>query len=113
MVKFDLGRVSDLVTEGVRIVAYDGIPPKRSILLVHTKAGPRAYWNVCRHLPLPLDAGSGMVKIDAHLLVCATHGARYEPGEGLCVSGPCRGALLEPIQLELDQATDRIYAVIA
>lgn len=25
-------------------------------------------------------------------LLCATHGAAYEPGTGRCIEGPCRGA---------------------
>jgi nitrite reductase/ring-hydroxylating ferredoxin subunit len=112
MVRIDLGPASDLRLGDVRIVAYDGAPPKKSILVVRTPCGVRAYWNVCRHLPIPLDAGSGVVKTEAELLVCATHGARYEPDQGLCVSGPCRGALLEAVLLELDEASDRMYALI-
>ena len=32
-------------------------------------------------------------------LVCATHGALYEPDSGLCVAGPCRGARLKAVML--------------
>jgi nitrite reductase/ring-hydroxylating ferredoxin subunit len=32
-------------------------------------------------------------------LVCATHGALYQPDSGLCIAGPCRGARLKAITL--------------
>jgi len=30
-------------------------------------------------------------------LICATHGATYEPDTGHCVLGPCRGKSLVPL----------------
>lgn len=59
-----------------------------------------AYENRCRHLPLPLDYGDGRFLDSAgRHIVCATHGAAYEPATGLCVSGPCRGARLKSLPL--------------
>lgn len=60
----------------------------------------RGYENRCRHLPLPLDHGDGrFFDPDGRHLVCATHGATYDPSTGLCVSGPCRGARLRSLPL--------------
>ena len=59
-----------------------------------------AYENRCRHLPLPLDYGDGRFLDPAgRQIVCATHGAVYEPSTGLCVAGPCRGARLKSLPL--------------
>lgn len=33
---------------------------------------------------------------ETHLL-CATHGATYEPDTGLCVAGPCVGEILHAL----------------
>ena len=61
----------------------------------------RAYWNVCAHLPIPLDGGSGAVeRDDAGRLVCSTHGAAYVPRTGACEVGPCVGAHLLPVPVE-------------
>ena len=35
--------------------------------------------------------------LDRRLLLCATHGAVYDPRSGACRGGPCRGGGLEPL----------------
>ena len=55
----------------------------------------RAYVNECRHQASELDWTPGDFFDETKLyLICATHGAMYEPDSGLCVAGPCRGARL-------------------
>ena len=54
-----------------------------------------AYLNECRHQCTELDWNPGeFFDAERLYLVCATHGALYEPDSGLCVDGPCRGARL-------------------
>jgi nitrite reductase/ring-hydroxylating ferredoxin subunit len=49
-------------------------------------------------VPVELDWVPGKFFDDGGLyLICATHGAMYEPDSGQCVGGPCRGARLEPL----------------
>jgi len=61
-----------------------------------------AYENVCRHLPLSLDYGdSQLFTSDGKHFICQTHGATYEPLTGLCIRGPCEGAKLKPIEVEV------------
>lgn len=74
--------------------------PRRSLLLLQTEDGPKAFWNVCRHLPVPLDGGTGA--LDAREgLVCKTHGAYYRVDTGVCVRGPCLGERLDSVPLEI------------
>ncbi len=57
-----------------------------------------AYLNRCAHKLTELDWEAGQFfDADRRYLVCATHGALYEPDTGVCVAGPCRGARLERI----------------
>lgn len=59
-----------------------------------------AYVNRCAHIGVELDWQPGQFFDDAGTkLICATHGALYEPGTGLCVAGPCRGQALEKLPL--------------
>ena len=59
-----------------------------------------AYMNECRHQASELDWNPGeFFDADKLYLICATHGALYEPQSGLCVDGPCRGASLAPVQV--------------
>jgi len=58
------------------------------------------YINACAHVPVELDWMEGdFFDADQRYLICATHGARYEPSTGLCVIGPCRGARLRALKM--------------
>lgn len=60
----------------------------------------RGFVNQCRHVPTELDWVPGQFFDDSGLyLVCATHGARYDPIHGSCVSGPCHGKALYSLQV--------------
>lgn len=60
-----------------------------------------AYVNRCPHAGTELDWEPGeFLDIAGLYLVCATHGALFEPGTGLCIAGPCRGASLEPLAVQ-------------
>ena len=55
----------------------------------------RAYLNLCRHLPIPLDAGSGdFFTPNRRKLRCGTHGALFRLDDGYCTVGPCKGERL-------------------
>lgn len=54
-----------------------------------------AYLNSCAHVAVEMDWMDGEFFDYSKLyLICATHGATYEPETGLCVQGPCAGARL-------------------
>jgi nitrite reductase/ring-hydroxylating ferredoxin subunit len=58
----------------------------------------RAFVNRCPHANTELDWNPGEFFDESGLyLICSTHGALFEPGNGKCVAGPCRGASLEPL----------------
>ncbi len=57
-----------------------------------------AYLNRCAHKLVELDWQEGEFFDGGHRhLVCATHGALYDPASGVCVGGPCRGASLTAV----------------
>jgi nitrite reductase/ring-hydroxylating ferredoxin subunit len=60
-----------------------------------------AFVNRCPHLGTELDWQPGEFFEEAGVyLICSTHGALFEPSTGFCVSGPCRGASLQPVRAE-------------
>lgn len=60
-----------------------------------------AFVNECPHAFTELDWNPGEFFDEAGLyLVCATHGAHFEPHTGLCVAGPCRGARLARLPVQ-------------
>lgn len=82
--------------------------PRQAIVVLDDDGIPRAYLNECRHIPVPLDGGSGYVLDHTkRFLMCGTHGALYQRRDGLCVTGPCRGERLLP--LTIDHEADVLY----
>ena len=66
--------------------------------VVRFRGAVRAYVNECRHQASELDWNPGEFFDAGRLyLICATHGALYEPDNGLCIDGPCRGARLATV----------------
>jgi nitrite reductase/ring-hydroxylating ferredoxin subunit len=71
-------------SEAAFVVRFDGMP--------------RAYFNRCAHVPVELDWQPGVFfDADGLYLICATHGAMYDPQSGACAGGPCRGQGLHPV----------------
>jgi nitrite reductase/ring-hydroxylating ferredoxin subunit len=54
-----------------------------------------AYLNRCLHVPAEMDWQQGeFLDSSKQFILCATHGAAYEPQTGRCAGGPCgRGRL--------------------
>ena len=80
----------------------DGIPIMA--ILVRDDSGTIvAYRNLCRHLPVPLDGGTGeLLSDDGAHLICGTHGATYRLLDGSCVEGPCEGLSLQRLHVRDD-----------
>ncbi len=57
---------------------------------------PHAYLNRCSHVAMELDWQPNRVfDASGRWLMCASHGAEYEPATGECVGGPCKGGLIK------------------
>ena len=60
------------------------------------------YENACPHIGTPLDwTPDRFLSVDGKHLICATHGAEFTITDGLCISGPCRGDRLTPVNFEI------------
>lgn len=67
-----------------------------------------AYLNRCVHVPTEMDWQPGeFLDSDKRFILCATHGAAYEPTDGRCVGGPCgRGRLTA---IEVHERDGQVY----
>ncbi|MFQ5345882.1 MAG: Rieske (2Fe-2S) protein [Mariprofundus sp.] len=71
----------------------------------------RAWRNHCPHAGSPLDWIPGQFySDDGEFLVCHTHGARFHPLTGACVSGPCPRGLY---QLALQEQGDTVLVPVS
>lgn len=63
-----------------------------------------AYLNRCAHVPMEMDWQPGRFLDDSgRWILCATHGATYEPATGLCIAGPCVGRRLFPLAVREEE----------
>jgi len=61
-----------------------------------------AYQNYCVHAGHPLNwQPDQFLTEDGAQIVCASHGAVYEIDSGVCVSGPCPGKILRPVDVDI------------
>jgi nitrite reductase/ring-hydroxylating ferredoxin subunit len=67
-----------------------------------------AYLNRCLHVPAEMDWQPGeFLDSRQEFILCATHGAAYEPLDGRCVGGPCgRGSLTA---LHVEERDGNVY----
>lgn len=66
-----------------------------------------AYLNHCPHMGVPLNwQPDQFMSLEATHIQCSTHGALFNPDDGLCVSGPCRGQSLTKLNIETDNEGD-------
>jgi nitrite reductase/ring-hydroxylating ferredoxin subunit len=85
---------SDALINGGRGVRFEVSVAGRPVPAFAIRYGGRvhAYLNRCAHVAMELDWQPGMFfDFDADYLLCATHGALYDPSTGICVGGACLG----------------------
>ncbi|MDE2581560.1 MAG: Rieske (2Fe-2S) protein [Rhodospirillales bacterium] len=87
-----------------------GFPPPpggfTGLFAVRRGARITVYVNACPHLGVPLDwAPDRFLSVDRRHIMCATHGALFEIADGRCVHGPCYGAALEQVLIQVNGGT--------
>lgn len=104
-----LCRADDLVERG-KAVAFDVLwhgEPVRAFAL-RFDGRVVAYVNRCAHVPSELDWLPGeFLDAERRGIICAVHGATYEPADGRCVGGPCGRGRLQPIRV--DERDGEVY----
>jgi len=104
----DLCPSSDLVDSGLAVsfdVAYQGQTCRA--FAIRYQGHVHAYLNRCSHVQMEMDyQPDRFFDITGHRLICATHGALYQPETGACRGGPCRGGLVS-ISIEEKEGTVR------
>ncbi|MEJ7931888.1 Rieske 2Fe-2S domain-containing protein [Ramlibacter sp. AN1015] len=97
MAAVPLCNAGDLI-EGGRAVPFDVVYGGQTCraFAVRWRGQAHAYLNRCSHVAMELDWQPDRFFDDSgRWLLCATHGAVYEPDSGACAGGPCRGGLVK------------------
>ncbi|ROR98624.1 nitrite reductase/ring-hydroxylating ferredoxin subunit [Sinobacterium caligoides] len=62
----------------------------------------RLYLNSCPHLGVPLEHEEDkFLDGDNFYIMCSSHGALFQPEDGLCIYGPCQGQRLSAVDFEI------------
>jgi nitrite reductase/ring-hydroxylating ferredoxin subunit len=78
-------------------------------LLVNYQGDLYAFVNRCPHTGIALDwVNNQFFSVDNRYLMCATHGAVFEPPTGECIWGPCVGLSLQSVPIEIENG--QVYA---
>lgn len=104
------------MSAGQRVTAVEAVPPESTFLfvversedgtkdeavLVRVDDGVACYLNRCMHYRhIRLDKGDGAA-IRSGEIVCENHGAYFESDSGHCTFGPCEGAYLDELTVEI------------
>lgn len=91
--------VTVTTTITTEVEGKEGKETNSYVLLLH-EGEVKAYINRCPHLNIPLEwEENAFIDNDTGLIRCATHGALFLPSTGECVSGPCAGDTLRPVNI--------------
>lgn len=94
--------VADVPDGGARVV--DGGEGREPIVVVRRGERVWAYVNRCPHFSVPLDFEPGEISCyRAQVLMCAHHSALFRFEDGRCIEGPCAGAGLEAVHIEVSE----------
>ena len=94
----------DLLEAG-RAVSFDLVYGGQTCraFVIRFEGQVQAYLNRCSHVAMEMDYQPDRFYDDTgRWLMCATHGATYQPDTGACSGGPCRGGLVKIDLSELD-----------
>jgi len=80
---------------------------EREAIIVRENGDLHGWLNYCQHYThIKIDKGSGAEMRNGELL-CENHGAYFESDTGFCNFGPCEGAYLNAVDIEIDD--DSVY----
>lgn len=76
---------------------------REAIFVIRWKGALHAYRNSCPHIGTPLDwPENRFFDSDGEFLMCGTHGAVFQPEDGVCIEGPCTGRSLARVAIRIE-----------
>jgi nitrite reductase/ring-hydroxylating ferredoxin subunit len=96
-----LCKVDEIVDGGATAAEIPSSTGGFSVVLTRRGTTVNAFHNECPHQARRLDWAPGRFLVESGLLVCAAHGASFSLDSGECIGGPCRGAGLKRIAVQV------------
>lgn len=97
-----LCRLDDIVDGGAVAIETSMNGGNGSLLVARKGQQAWAYHNSCPHFSVRLDYHPGQLcTYRGNLLMCAHHSAMFRFEDGICIDGPCKGAALQPVAIQV------------
>jgi len=96
-----LCRLEAIPDGGAIAVDVDSSTGGFSLILLRQGGQVFGYHNECPHAGRRLDWAPGKFLVDSGFLICAAHGASFFIESGRCYAGPCMGAALAAVRVEV------------
>lgn len=75
----------------------------KSVFVVRHGASVRVWEDSCPHAFVPLEMEPDrFLDITGTYVLCTMHGAHFDPTDGQCVMGPCKGRRLTAVAARVD-----------
>ena len=98
----EICRLDDIEALGARGFSFGDGPESFEFFVVRHDGVVEGYVNDCPHTGGPLDwKPDQFLNASKTLILCATHGALFRIEDGACIAGPCPGARLTPVPIEV------------
>lgn len=95
-------KLDNLPAHGGKDILFKDGAFQTNIFIQKTQEGVFVYENRCPHAGTPLNMiGDRFLNIDKTHLICRTHGALFNIGDGQCIAGPCKGQSLRAVAFEV------------
>jgi nitrite reductase/ring-hydroxylating ferredoxin subunit len=102
--------LAELSDPGARGFAPPGARFPDEYFVVRHSDALHAYRNVCPHAGNFLNwKQDAFLTRDKTLIMCAAHGALFDPASGVCVAGPCVGRALQTVPVSIEAGTVVAY----
>lgn len=89
---------------------------KKEAIIVKSEDSYNCWLNYCKHITTVNIHKGGEAPIRDDEIVCQNHGAMFDVDTGVCTFGPCKGAILDSIEVSTDSEsiilTDENYEFV-
>jgi nitrite reductase/ring-hydroxylating ferredoxin subunit len=101
--------LEDIPDGGAKELVFGGETEGFRLLLLRVGSQVFGYENRCPHFSIPMHYEAGVFNIyDGEVLMCAHHSAMFRIDSGHCFDGPCAGAALTGVPVEVESGRVKI-----
>jgi nitrite reductase/ring-hydroxylating ferredoxin subunit len=101
-----LAKTGEIADGAAKEFSLSQTDPPLDLFIIRQKQRFFAYLNRCPHTGVSLNwLPNQFFDIERQYIQCATHGALFQVENGYCLRGPCAGAYLQAVPINVKDGT--------